>query len=343
MTSYFDTNIPEASSGMALKTFFGAWGAVSVGASECMNATLAPNLGTSYSTDMAVDANGTVWLATYTNVYMCPDGECQGLIGDPQNWFFISGIAVDVSNGGAVVFVSHAGGVRKCTLTDWIVNPLDIRKKLDCIEFGSDWYGPRGLALDHEGMVLVAEYDKTALGMWKCDALGDSGCFLLPDIDRSFVGVELTGVAVDSEGNTYWSGMNGFPGNHTLVVKKCPSEWLSWPHHGTCEDFGSQLDWDQSAPVGALGLAVSQDDPSLAVGPDDYVYISDAGKHSRCSPLGFCENIAALDGSVGNMAIDKDGITYIVSLVACPDLEPGCLQLSLRKFCFDLPADILQV
>lgn len=342
MTSYFDTTIPEASSAMALKTFVGAWGAVSVSASECVNATLAPNLGTSYSTDMAVDANGTVWLTSYTDVYMCPDGECQGLIGDPQNWMFISGIAVDVSNGDAVIYVSHIGGLRKCTLTDWIVNPVDIRKKLECIEFGNDFMeAPSGLDLDHDGNVLVT-VNSPSRAVKKCSPSAPSArCVSVGGTDRWLADFhveigQLTGVAADSTGNTYVSGMKGSRGNHTLFVVKCTSA-------GTCEDFGSQLDRDQFAPVGALGLATSKDDPSLAVGPDDYVYISDAGKHSRCSPDGFCENIAALDGSVGNMAIDQDGMTYVASLVACPIFEPGCTQLSLRQFCFDTPADILQV
>lgn len=328
---------------MALtKILFRAWGAVSVGASECVNATVQSDLGAVVVTGVAVDSKSTVWFtSTVDDVYgptiqnpedkvqMCPvDGDCVSVGSD---WARPQGIVVDDSDGVTTVYISERGkegthpesasigaGVRKC-----ILHVGQTGAVLDCVQF-EHWTSPSGLALDHEGNVLVTQ----RFGVWKCSPSAD--CALLGGTYLGGAGSDAEkDVAVDSRGNVYVTGTHESPtqGSPPIVfVWKCIPDL-------PCHEFGPT--WHQAENREALGLAV---------GPDDHVYIRDAVSHNfiRCSPDGFCENIA-FDGGFGKMAIDQHGIIYTVSSEACHDHKPGCSQLELRKFCFDLPTDIIQV
>lgn len=257
------------------------------------------------------------------------DGECVLLEGDFEgDWAQPSGIAVYESDGGTWVFISELGrsarypgdlavspSVKKCTLVDL---------RLSCFQFASIWEAPHGLALDHEGNLLVTNSgpDSTS-GVWKCGTSAPADCVRL-------MKGNWTNVVGDSKGNVIVYEVL----LHSLVpaLEKCGT----WSGHFTCEAFGPQ-DPHLSGKTNSLS--------PLAVGPDDYVYTRD--DHTldfiRCSPENSCENLGDFYGlGSGNMAIDPNGTIYTVSLNACSPPGP-CRQLELRKISCELSTGILQV
>jgi len=266
----------------AAKTLVGAWGAVSVGASDCVNATLRS---AQQSGDVAVDSKGNVWFTANSDdnaVWMCPEGgECLSM---GTGWDWPEGIAVDDSGAIPVVYVSegddHAPKVKKCTWDG---------EEFSCAEFGSGWNSPRGLALDKEGNVLITNAYGQRYGVWKCSPSAD--CTLVGDSNR-WPHYPPDCVAADSQGNVYVTGGYEDSGDANYVYK-CSAA-------GACSHFGG--DWAKGGGY----------DNAIAVGPDDYVYISDSGTNTliRCSPDNVCENVGAFDGGE-NMVIDHNGVFYI--------------------------------
>jgi sugar lactone lactonase YvrE len=264
-------------------------GAVSVGATECLNATLHP---TQEPGDVAVDSYGNVWFtnnaddAEDTGVWMCHKDEGYPCHKEGAGvWEWAQGIAVQ----DAAVYISGCyktqgpcePKVKRCTSNEDM--------SFSCEDFGGGWQSPRGLTVDSKGSIFIADTAGDSIGLWKCSH--SSHCSLVGD---SASWPMLDTVAADSQGNIYVTG--GSPpvdGIQDSYVKKCTSS-------GICSDFSG--DWAKSSFTNAI-----------AVGPDDEIYISDIGTHTlmKCSPDDECETVGAFDDLVKNMAIDENGAFYV--------------------------------
>lgn len=240
-------------------------------------------------------------------------GECWNIVTDFDLRIAATGIAIAVDDSGiqggnTTLYISQDNGVMKCT------NRYGYAR-LDCLPFGEDWDEPHRLDLDHEGNLLVTNAQgyhpsdappvKTH-GVWRCSPRAD--CVLVGGSDDW---LDPRGVAADSKGTVYMSG------NDHGFLKKCTSA-------GACKEFGAQM--------GAIGQGV-------AVGPDDYVYMTDADTHSftRCSPDEVCEKFAPDGFPDGPMALDPYGAVYTVT----PSWTPLYTQLHLLRSCFDSPTALL--
>lgn len=251
-----------------------------------------------------------------------------------HNWASPSGIAVDNRNG-TTVYISEGGGpglhpnetstmgVKKCTLLGG--------NNLDCVQFGSNWDDPHGLAVDHEGNVLITNAHgirpstappRKSYGVWTCSPSGQ--CVLVDGSDRwPASNYDAQHVATDSQGHVFVTGLcertesNSVP---TGFIDECH------PFHGACHSYGAPgMSWGQ--------------DPGLSVGPEDEVYIVHSRSFMRCSPDGQCEDIDACDGGPPSRVMAVHG-EYLYSVTSAQ--KPGGLsQLQLRRF--KIGADTVQV
>jgi hypothetical protein len=318
------SHILKINSAMALtKTLFGAW-AVSVGASECANATLWQiPVGLveegCFPTDVAVDSSGNVWITSSCSTWMCPSygddvGECWSVGTDSDLKFAATGIAIAVDDSGiqgenTTLYISQNNGVMKCTWN---------HSRLDCLPFGEDWDEPHGLAMDHEGNLLVTNDQghhgsdappvKTR-GVWRCSPRAD--CVLVGGSNDMLY---LRGVAADSQGTVYFSGA----GHGCPFLYQCTSS-------GECKHFAMGMC--------TIGLGV-------AVGPDDYVYMTEiTHSFARCSSDEVCERFAPDGFPDGPMAIDRYGAVYTATRSFSD--SPAFSELHLIKSCIDPPTALL--
>lgn len=281
-----------------------AFGAVSAGASECSNSTFIVAM--QQSGDAALDSKGNVWFTTNienSSVWSCPKDlshQCRemggGIWGQPQ------GIAADNYGDFPSVFVaeySDAHGkpkVKQCTWNDHV--------PFACTDFGSGWNLPHDVVVDKNGSIFILDLSGAEGSVWKCSRA--AVCTMVGDISGAY---GLDRLAVDSQGTIYVTRIY----RDTWSVSRCTST-------GNCSNFysGSNI----------VGRHVS----SVAVGPDDSVYLSFSVPDSpdellvRCPPDHEwdewrpdhdCETVGAFGSEhwrgyvgVGNMVIDEDGAFY---------------------------------
>lgn len=271
---------------------------------------------------VAVDSRGQVYVADTLNhrvqIYNS-DGELEdtiGEFGDGENQFFEPrGLALDSQNNLYVADTWNARIVKISPTGTWLASWGDSSEERDGRHFtdtggtreGNEanplgFYGPRGLAVDSEGRVYIAD-----TGNKRIVVTDNDGEFLY---QFGYAGSEPgafnepTSVAVDRDGNVYvadtWNGrVQVFQPESDGQVASIPT--ATWRVSG----------WSPN----------TYEDPSLSVSPDGQVYVSVPLQNRMLAANlrgdialrwgGSGQDLASLNSPSG-IAVGPDGDVYVV-------------------------------